>query len=186
MVVATVFGLGGLAAGSATGAPPAAGLLLGGGSCAVAGCLVPLSVRGRIDPGAWVWRVARRTRVATLWAAASLALLVLALLPSGAIAVARSAESVGIVPHVLGLALFAWACALIAGALVPRRARGAGDDALSLATFGAVAVGLGVATSPAATRLGATGIPGVVASGLVLAAVSAGAVVTLGATWGRR
>jgi hypothetical protein len=186
LFAATGFGLAGLAVGAVTGAPPAAGLVLGGGSCGVAACLVPLSVRGRIDPGTWVWRTAGRTLVATAWACASLGLVMTGLLPVCVAALTRSPAAAPAVAPVAGLAAFAWACALLAGAVVPRRAHGAGDDALSLAALAVVAVVLGTGVAGAGSRLDAAGVPGAVAGGLVLAALSVGATASLGSTWGRR
>ena len=186
LLAAATFGLLGLAAGAATGAPPAAGALLGGGSCAVASCFVPLAVRGRIDPGAWVWRAARRWLVATAWAAASLALVETALLPVQLVALARPGDAGAAVAQVAALAALAWASALAAGAAVPRRTCGAGDDALALGAFTAIAVVLGTATAGAGARLDASGLPGAVAACLTLAAAAVAAVAVLGATWGRR
>ena len=186
LFAAVAFGLAGLAIGAATGAPPSAGLLLGGGSCAVAACLVPLSVRGRIDPGTWVWRTAGRVLVAAGWAGASLGLVAAVVVPVCLVALARGPEAAPAVVHVVGLMVFAWASALLAGAVVPRRAHGAGDDALALAMLAVAAVGLGIAISTLGSRLDAAGVPGVFAGGLVLALVSLGAVATLAATWGSR
>ncbi len=186
LFAAAAFGLLGLAVGAATGAPPAAGALLGGGSCAVASCFVPLAVRGRMDPGAWVWRVTRRWLVATAWAAASLALVESALLPVQLVALAQPGDAGAAVAQVAALAVLAWASALAAGAVVPRRARGAGDDALALGAFTAIAVLLGSATAGAGTRLDAWGLPGAVAACLTLAAAAVAAVAVLCATWGRR
>ncbi len=186
LLAAVGFGLAGLAVGALTGAPPEAGVLLGGGSCGVAACLVPLSVRGKIDPGVWVWRTAGRIRTGTAWAAASLGLVVAVVLPVCLVALARTPPAAPAVVQVVGLAVFAWASALLAGAVVPRRARGAGDDALSLATLAAVAVVLGAATGAAASRLDTAGVPRAAAGGFVLGMVCAGATVVLASTWGRR
>ena len=186
LLTATGFGLAGLAIGAFARAPPAAGLLLGGGSCAVAACLVPLSARGRIDPGRWVWRSAGRTLVAAGWAGASLGLVVAALLPVCVAALAHSRAAAPAVVQVVGLAAFAWASALLAGAVVPRRAHGAGDDALALAALAVVAIVLGAASAAAASRLDAAGAPGAVAGGAVLVVVSVGATAVLASTWGSR
>ena len=88
--------------------------------------------------------------------------------------------------QVTGLALFAWASALIAGAVVPRRARAAGDDALSLASFAAVAVAVGGVIVVVGSRLEAVGVPGAVTGCIGLAGLAASAVTVLAATWGRR
>jgi hypothetical protein len=181
LLSAAAFGVVGIGVGTAAGAPPAAGVLLGGGSCAIASCFVPLSVRGRIDPGAWLWRVARCSLLAAAWAAASLTLVAISLLPVQLVALARTTDTAGAAAQVSALAVLAWASALSAGALVPRRACGAGDDALSLAVFAAVAIAFGMAVTGAGARLDAIGVPGAVAVGLTLATASVTAVAVLAA-----
>jgi hypothetical protein len=80
---------------------------------------------------------------------------------------------------VAAFAALAWASALAAGALVPRRSAGAGDDALALGAFAATAVVLGSAVAVTGSRLEAAGAPGAVAAGLVLVAASLVSVVVL-------
>ncbi len=185
LVAAASFGLVGLGVGLAAGAPASAALLLGGGACVVAAALVPLSARGRLDPGAWVWRAGARGIVAGGWAASSLGLVVLPLLPVGLIALVRPREAAAAAAPVVALAVAAWAAALAAGAVVPRRAHGAGDDALSLGAFTAATVGVGSVATLAGPMLGRAGVPDAIAALLVLVAASAGAVTLFGASWGR-
>jgi hypothetical protein len=182
--VATSFGVLGLAVGVVDGAPIAVALLLGGGSCAVTASLVPLSVRGRIDPGVWVWRAGSRLHVARAWAGASGLIVAVPLAGLHLIAAPAGRQIVGAAGQVAVLAVFAWASAITAGALVPRRRRGAGDDALSLATFAAVAVTGGGLATLLGRSLGAAGLPDAASAALVLAATVVGAVAVLGATWG--
>jgi hypothetical protein len=179
LVAASVFGVAGVAAGAATGAPTAAGTLLGGGACAIASCFVPLSVRGRVDAGLWLWRLTRRALVATAWASAALALVLAALLPVHLLAVAGGGDGAAAAAQVTGLAVLAWASALAAGSLVPRRSTGAGDDALSLGVFSVVTVTLGGAVALAGERLDTAGLPGAVAAGVALLAASLASVVLL-------
>ncbi len=184
LVAAASFGLVGLGAGLAAGAPPGAALLLGGGACVLAAALVPLAVRGRLDPGAWVWRAGPRHVVAGAWAASSLSLVLLTLLPVGLIVLARPQGAAAAAAQVAAVAVGCWAAALIAGAVVPRRAAGAGDDALSLGAFAIATVALGAVATLAGPALGKVGVPDAIAALLVLAAASAAAVTLLGASWG--
>lgn len=184
LAAAASFALVGLGVGLAAGAPIPAALLLGGGACVVAAALVPLSVRGRLDPGAWVWRAGGHGVVAGGWAAASLGLVFLTLLPVGPVALARPRETAAAAAQVVALAVAGWAAALAAGAVVPRRAHGAGDDALSLGAFAVATVGIGAAATLAGPMLGRAGVPDAIAALLVLASASVGAVTLLGARWG--
>lgn len=184
LVAAASFGLVGLGVGLGAGAPAPAALLLGGGACVVAAALVPLSARGRLDPGAWVWHAGARGVVAGGWAAASLGLVFLALLPVGVVALAHPRETAAAAAQVVALAVAGWAAALAAGAVVPRRAHGAGDDAVSLGAFAMATVAVGSVATLAGPMLGRAGIPDTIAVLLVLAATSGGAVTLLGASWG--
>jgi hypothetical protein len=176
LYTAASFGVAGLVAGAATGAPPAAAALLGGGSCAVASCFVPLSVRGRIDHAAWVWRLTRRWLLASSWASASLALVLAALVPVHVLVLARDVAAGPALAQVLVFAVLAWASALAAGSVAPRRPGGAGDDALSFGAFVATGITIGAAVAAVGARLQAAGVPGAVAVVLVAGLAAAGAV----------
>ena len=159
MIAAASFGVIGLAVGLASGAPIPVALLLGGGSCAVTVSLVPLSVRGRIDPGSWAWRSEARQRIARAWASASLLLVAVSLVPVHAVAAPAAGTSlVGASAQVAALASFGVGCRAAAGALShapPRQ----GTMPLSTRRFTAVAVTGGGVASVGGRWLGVVGVP---------------------------
>jgi hypothetical protein len=185
LVAATAFGLFGVAIGVALVAPLAAAAVLGGGAAALTAAIVPLSVRGRIDTGAWTWRAVGRTGLALGWAVGALGLTLLAVAPALLIGVARPA-ALGASGYVASLTWFCCAAALIAGAVIPRRSSRLGDDAASLAALLVVAFALGAVVSAAGPRLEGSGVPAPAVVSLLALATGAVAVGVVAVALGRR
>ncbi len=172
LVGGALLGLVGIAVARLGEAPSPSGLLLGATGAALTAAPVALAVGGIVDEGRHVWRLAPvpGVRLALAWAAAAVPGLAP---PAGAALTAHLVEGgrVDDLGVALGLTVVVWACALVAGTLVPWRRHGVADQALSLAALG---VGLG-GVSLGASRLGPLlverGAPPSVA-GLVLVAVT--------------
>lgn len=181
-VGAVALGGAGLVVAAVGGAPAPTGLLLAASGAAV--CLAPvgLAVTGAVLAGRAVWRVApvRPTVVAAGWAAASV--LVVAAATAAALAPALVVErpSARAVAIALALCVAAWSCALAAGTLVPWRAYGAVDQAVSLVAFGLVAAAASLAAAHAGPALSARG-PGDVASAVLLVALLVASAIGLAA-----
>jgi hypothetical protein len=84
------------------------------------------------------------------------------LAPSVALALAAVAVDGGSIADLgvaLGMALVVWSCALAAGAILPWRSRGVGDQALSLAATGTAVGGVSLTASRLGPALVDTGLP---------------------------
>lgn len=188
LVGGVLLGLVGIAVARLGAAPSPSGLLLGTTGAALTAAPLALAVGGIVDDGRHVWRLAPVPVMPLVLAWTTAA--VVGLGPPLAVALTAHVVEAGRVVDVgvaLGLAVVVWACALVAGALVPWRRHGVADQALSLAALG---VGLG-AVSLATSRLGPLLVergapPPVVGAALVGATVVlALAVLALGLRRGR-
>jgi hypothetical protein len=185
LAAAAAFGVAGVAVGVVLATPLAAAVVLGGGAAALTAAIVPLTVRGRVDTGAWTWRAAGRIELASGWAVVSVALMLLAVSPALAVGAVRTA-ALGAVGYVASLTWFCWAAALVAGAVVPRRSSRVGDDVSSLGALLAVAVALGAVVSSAGPLLEDVGVPTAAAVSLLALGAASVGVGVVSITWGRR
>ncbi len=186
LVGAMLLGLIGIAVARLGEAPSPSGLLLGTTGAALTAAPFALAVGGIVDDGRHLWRLAPVPvgQLALAWTTAA----VVGLGPPLAVAMTAHVVEGGRVVDLgvaLGLAVVVWACALVAGALVPWRRHGVADQALSLGVLG---VGLG-GVSLAASRLGPLlvegGAPPSVAGALLVGATVALALTVLGLRLGR-
>ena len=150
------FGLVGMGAASVAG-DAGSGLLLAAGVAALAAGLAPLSAGGRVELARWAWSAASPGRAAAGWAVASGLAMTAALAPVVLVAGVLGATMPAMLQSAHA-AVVVGAAALVAGAFVPRRAAGLGDDAAALAAFVTV-VALFLAGGEAArSRLAAFGV----------------------------
>lgn len=180
LLAAAGLGLGGVALAERVGLPEPAPLHLAASGALLAAALAPLVVGGLLASGRWAWACAPHLRVlpCAALAAAALAVLVGALVPLLIAAALVSGASPRTVGEVLLVAVGLGAAAVLAGALVPWRGAGMGDQVASFAALAVCASAISVAVGTAGPRLVAAGVPDAVAA-VSLLAVCAG--VSLGA-----
>lgn len=162
----------------AAAAPPSAALLAG---TAVAIATVPLSLStgGVIVTGAAVWRTATisASRIVGSWTIASLSpVLVLATAAATTASAVEGGRGAGI-GQVVAVAALAGVVGLLAGALVPWRVSGTGDQFTALACCLTLSVVASVLAALVGPRLEALGIPAPLAAAALLG--SAGIVASL-------
>ncbi len=176
-LAALAFGLGGVAVGAASNAPPPAPLLLGATTAVLGTALVPLALPGAFVTGRWAWACApRRLLPAASGSAVSVTALLAALVPGAVLAWVVSAVTPAAVARLAVLAAIPAAAALVAGVVVPWRGDGIGDQLASFGAFAACAAAVSGGTGVAGPRLVAAGVPpGLAAAGLAGAVVTAAA-----------
>lgn len=150
----TVFaGGGGVLLGVALGVGPEPVVVFSGGLAALGAVAVPLAAAGIDAEAEWLWRAAPGRREA-LGAAATVAALACGLGVAGAgVAPVVTWGRPGAWPllQILAVAVFCLGAAALAGAIVPWRPDRPAEQLASLAAFAAVAGGLWLALSTAAT-----------------------------------
>jgi hypothetical protein len=158
---ATVFGLAGAALAAASDAPPPAPFLLGTTTALLGSLLCPLVVGGALDDGRWLWRSApaRNGAIPRSFALASTAAAALPVAVVGGVALAASGGSAEILGSVGALVVVGSGVALLAGAMLPWRSTGAGDQMTTIAAFAAIAIAASLVVGLVAPRLVALGTP---------------------------
>lgn len=166
------FGVGGIAIASASGAPTPSGFLLATTTALLGSILCPLAVCGILLEGSWLWRGGAGDRRVITCAAGVAGLagsaLPVAVVGGGAAAVSGSSWSaVGVVA---AFTVVGSAVALLAGAVMPWRGEGVGDQVVTFTAFVTIAIAASLLIGIAAPRLVALGLPDV-----AVAAVACGA-----------
>jgi hypothetical protein len=158
---AALFGLAGSALAAATAAPPPASFLLGTTTALLGSLLCPLVVGGVLDGGRWLWRGAPvpSGAVGRSFALASILAAALPVAAVGSVAAIASGAGAGIVGIVAALVVAGSCVALLAGALLPWRGTGAGDQMTTIAAFAAIAIAASLAVGLVAPRLVSLGVP---------------------------
>lgn len=171
----------GLAVARLEEAPAPTGALLAAAGAAVALAPVGLTVGGATLDGRELWRTAPRPapELAAGWALASFAVTATAIVGVLALAAATRALRPEDTGRVIAIAVGAWACALAAGALVPWRRVGVGEQAVSLGVFGLLAAGASFAAGRAGPSLTGHGVPSSIAAAALVGAVIGAAFVSL-------
>jgi len=158
---AAVFGLAGTALAAATDAPPPAPFLLGTTTALLGSLLCPLVVGGVLADGRWLWRSAPVQR-GTIARSFTFASIVAAALPTafvGGVALVVSGGGARILGVVATLVVVGSCVALLAGALLPWRGAGAGDQMTTIAAFAAIAIAASFVVGLVAPRLVSLGVP---------------------------
>jgi hypothetical protein len=161
MLGAALFGVAGSALAGATGAPPPASFLLGTTTALLGSLLCPLVVGGVLGDGRWLWRSAPVSSgaIARSFALASTLAAALPVAVVGSFAAIASGAGAGIV-GIVGALVVAGSCvALLAGALLPWRGTGAGDQMTTIAAFAAIAISVSLSVGLVAPRLVSLGVP---------------------------
>ena len=144
------------------GVGTATGALLGACGAALAAAPAGLAVGGAVAEGGWVWRGAPgskwRLALALAVGGAAVAGPVLAFALVLAIGAGSGGRPAGAAVAVLAAG---WACALVAGALVPWQRDGAAEQAGSLAAFGLVVGVVSVGLPRVGVQLEALGLPAI-------------------------
>jgi len=158
---AALFGLAGSVLAAASGAPPPASFLLGATTALLGSLLCPLVVGGVLDDGRWLWRGAPISDGAIVrsFALASAVGAVLPVAVVGSVAAIASGAGVRIVGIVAALVVAGSCVALLAGALLPWRSTGGGDQLTTIAAFAAIAIAASLAVGLVAPRLVSLGVP---------------------------
>jgi hypothetical protein len=160
-VGAIAFGLAGAALAAATDAPPPAPFLLGTTTALLGSLLCPLVVGGMLDDGRWIWRSApvRGGAISRSFALSSTAVAALAVTVVGGVALVASGGDAATVGVVGALVIIGSGVALVAGAVVPWRSEGAGDQMTTIAAFAGITIGASLVVGLLAPRLVALGSP---------------------------
>jgi hypothetical protein len=160
-VGSVAFGLAGTMLAAAAGAPPPSPFLLGTTTALLGALLCPLVAGGVLADGRWLWRsapAADRSVARTAGLVGCLGAAVPVAVVGGGAMVVSGADrrTAGVVAS---LVIVGSALALLAGALVPLRGAGAGDQLTTFAAFAALAVAASLVTGLTAPRLVALGVP---------------------------
>lgn len=160
-VGATLFGLTGAALAAATDAPPPAPFLLGTTTALLGSLLCPLVVGGTLDDGRWLWRGApvRSGAIARSFALSGTAAAAVPVSVVGGVALAASGGGAGSIGVVGALVVVGSGVALLAGAVVPWRSGGAGDQMTTIAAFAGIAIAASFIVGLVAPRVVALGAP---------------------------
>jgi hypothetical protein len=158
---AATFGLAGAVLAAAGDAPPPAPFLLGATTALLGSVLCPLVVGGVVDQGRWLWRSApvRSGAIARAFTLASTATAALPVAVVGSAAAVASGAGARIIGVVATLVLSGSCVALLAGALLPWRGAGAGDQLTTIAALAALAIAASFVVALVAPRLVALGMP---------------------------
>ncbi len=180
-VAATCFGAAGAFAAIASSAAPPGPFLLATTTTLLGALVAALAGWGGLVAGTWLWRGAprgRRTIATTTWVA-GLVGVATPVAVIGALAAAWSGVDRQTVAVVTILTVTGAAVATFAGALVPWRRDGIGDQVSSLSAFAAVAVGASLGVGIVAPRLARVGVPDPATATVLCLLVSGLAVATL-------
>ena len=158
---AVAFGLAGVALAAAGDAPSPAPFLLGATTALLGSVLCPLVVGGVLDQGRWLWRSApvRSGAIARSFTLASTGAAALPVAVVGSAAAVVSGADARIVGIVATLVLNGSCVALLAGALLPWRGAGAGDQLTTIAAFAALAIATSFVVALVGQRLVSLGVP---------------------------
>jgi hypothetical protein len=176
--VIVLAGGGGVLLGASLGVEPEPVLLFAGGLAALGAAAVPLAAAGIDAEAEWLWRAAPIRR-GVLAAAAMPAAQICGLAAAAAAVapvVAWGRPAGRPVVEVLAVAVFCAAAATLAGALVPWRVDRPAEQLASLAAFAAVAGGLWLALSRAATAVPGPAMTAALLAGEAALAVAVSAV----------
>lgn len=186
LALALALGLAGVLLAEGSGAQAPAPLLLGGSSSTLAAAIAPLAAAGILLEGRATWWCAPVWRPApslVLAATAAAMLATAAAVVAAAAAVLSGVTATGLA-EISAMVVLAGSAATLAGALVPWRGAGMGDQVASFAAFAVCAAALSAAAGAAGPRLVSAGVPDVVAAvlllGVAVALALAGVVVRLG------
>jgi len=183
-VGAVGFGIAGTAIGSLGSSPAPGGFLLATTTALLGATVCSLAVGGALADGGWLWRAAPTGRGLVVASGvgvglAGSALPVLFVGTGAAAVVGADRPAVGVV---VALVVAGSAAALVAGAVVPWRGKGVGDQMTTFAAFATIAIAGSLLVGLIAPRLVAVGLPDAVVAGVVCAAF----VGTAGFALGRR
>ena len=158
---ATAFGLAGAALAVATHAPSPAPFLLGTTTALLGSLVCPLVVGGVLVDGRWLWRSApvEGHAIACAFALASTVAASLPVAVVGSTAAPASGAPAGILGVVLALVVVGSGVGLLAGALIPWRGAGAGEQMTTVAAFAAIAIAASLVVGLVAPRLVSLGVP---------------------------
>lgn len=186
LVLALALGLAGVLLARASGAQAPAPLLLGASSATLAAAIAPLAATGVLLDGRCTWWCApvwRPAPCAVFGTVAAAMLAAVASLPAAAAAI-LSGVTASALAEVLVVVALAGSAAMLAGALVPWRGAGAGDQVASFAAFAVCAGVLSAVAGAAGPRLLALGLSDKAAAIGLLAAAAllalTGAVIRMG------
>jgi len=184
---AVAFGAAGAGLAAVAAAPAPAALLLGTTTALLGSLFCPLAAGGALLDGRWLWAGTPRGSAVVVGAAALVAVAGTAapvgLVGAGAwVGSGASRSSAGVVAV---LVVAGSATALLAGALVPWRRSGVGDQLTTFAAFAAVAVATSLAVGLVAPRIVATGAPDALVAGLAVGPSVVAALAALGSRLGR-
>jgi hypothetical protein len=174
---AAAFGLAGVALAVTTDTPAPGPYLLGTTTALLGSILFPLVVGGMLVDGRWLWRGApvARNAIARSFALASTIGAIVPITVVGSIGALVSGVRPDTVGVVTTLAVAGSGVALVAGALLPWRGAGSGDQLTSIAAFAALAVAASLVVGLVAPRLVSLGVPDA-----VLAVAVGGAALAIG------
>jgi hypothetical protein len=158
---AGAFGLAGVALAAAGDTPSPAPFLLGATTALLGSVLCPLVVGGVLHEGRWLWRCApvRSGAIARTFTLASTGAAALPVALVGSAAAVGSGADARIIAIVATLVLSGSCVALIAGALLPWRGAGAGDQLTTIAAFAALAIAASFVVALVGPRLVSLGVP---------------------------
>jgi hypothetical protein len=160
-VASACFGAAGAGAAVASSAASPGPFLLATTTTLLGALVAALAGWGALVPGLWLWQGAprgRRTIATTTWLAGLVGVAAPVALV-GAVAAASSGVDRQTIGVVTILAVTGAAVATLAGALVPWRMDGLGDQVSSLSAFAAVALGASLVVGVVAPRLAGAGVP---------------------------
>ena len=135
--------------------------MLGATTALLGSVLCPLVVGGVLDEGRWLWRSApvRSGAIARSFTLASTGAAALPVAVVGSAAAVVSGADARIVGIVATLVLNSSCVALLAGALLPWRGAGAGDQLTTIAAFAALAIATSFVVALVGPRLVSLGVP---------------------------
>ena len=158
---AAVFGLAGTTLAATNDAPPPAPFLLGTTTALLGSLLCPLVVGGVLADGRWLWRSApvQGGAIARSFTFASTVAAALPVALVGGLTLVSSGGGAQIVGVVATLVVVGSCVALLAGALLPWRGSGAGDQMATIAALAAIAIAASFVVGLVAPRLVSLGVP---------------------------
>jgi hypothetical protein len=185
-LVSVTFGIGGVAVGYASAAPPPAPLLLGATSALLGAALAPLALPGALLGGRWAWASApRRLLPAVAALIVGVGALLVALVPAVLGALVVSSAVAHSLPALFLVTVLTAAAALVAGVVVPWRGEGIGDQLASFGAFAACGAAVSAGTGLAGPQLVAAGVPAGISAAAIAVTLVAVAGLALGCGIGR-
>jgi len=181
-VGAVGFGIAGIAIGSLGSSPAPGGFLLATTTALLGATVCSLAVGGALADGGWLWRAGPADRGLTVacGVAVGIAGSALPVVVVGIGAAAFAGVDWPAVGVVAPLVIAGSATALVAGAVVPWRGKGVGDQMATFAAFAAIAIAGSLLVGLVAPRLVAFGLSDAIVAGLVCAAFVGAAGFALG------